>query len=124
MEKIRASFGDFYFHGDGLMEAVIDEGVEVDANHIDEMLGIFKQTNPPTRFLLANRKNRYSFSFPALLKIANSKEVEYVAILKHRKKTPLLGQFLQPKFFAMAVFDDRQQAFDWLITKTQTKKAA
>ena len=114
-KEIRLDFGTFVVLEEGIMESVADEGLDISVEQVDEMIALYREHK--IDYVLANRKNSYSFSFAASVKIATSKGVKAVAILKHRPQTPMLDKLLSPRHFKVAIFDDRDEALAWLRAK-------
>lgn len=117
MKEFRLSFGHFYLLDNQILEAVIDDGIDVTSDNVREMKEFVRALTPPPRMLLANRKNSYSFSFGAMMSAITFNEFDAVAELSARNNFTFIGETIWPKFFKLAFFTRRDEAISWLIEK-------
>ena len=100
-KEYRLAFGSFIFYDNGILETILDDGIEVSGEMADEYLDLMRSIGPRLIGCLANRKNSYSFSFKASLKLAAADTVKFVAVVKYGGLPwPLKGS-LSPKFYRM-----------------------
>lgn len=116
MEEHRLDFGTFILHDNGILETVIDDGVELNEEKIKLFFSLIEELRPQPKLCLVNRKHKYSYTFKANMLLATSKLVDKVAIVKYgRMPWPLKGLF-NPNLYSLAFFDDRDSAIAWLKT--------
>jgi hypothetical protein len=109
------TFGIFREIEPGIIEIIINEGIELGAKHIEKTeAGLLEQYKSASYALLINRVNQYSHTFESIQKVAKLKNLAALAIVvysdisKHAAKIHLMYQD------NLRVFDDRQKAIAWL----------
>ncbi|MDH5654299.1 MAG: hypothetical protein OEZ34_00185 [Spirochaetia bacterium] len=117
VQVTKLSFGATYInHENGIVESSIENGTEITAENVDEIIEFFQSMNPPARLLLADRKNRYSFTFEAIQKIKNVDVVDACAEVHYgRKVWWKMANFITPKYFKLRFFNDKSDAVKWLL---------
>lgn len=120
MKNYRLDFGTFIHHDNGVLEAIVDEDIELSEEMVNEFFNLIKSIDPKLKACLINRKNQYSYSFKANFMLASSNLVDYVAVLKYgRLPWPLRGIFT-PKIYRLGFFDDYDEAMLWLLNKNKS----
>ena len=115
MAEYRLRIGRFTNLGNGIIESVVDQGVEVDVSDIQELITLLGTLQPRPRALLADRRNSYSFTFAALQFASSSDALEAVAEVNYgHRPLQIVGNLLMPKFFKFAMFARREEALQWL----------
>ena len=109
-------FGVYYDLGNSILESIVNEGAELGEKEVLEIIKIIKQIDPPPKALLANRKNKYSFSFGAMSMISRSDAFKAIAVVNYGRaaKFELVSNILCPKFFKLRFFSNRERAIAWL----------
>lgn len=113
---------DVHVLGEHLIEAVVDQGIEVTSAHVQEMLEFASNVTGEPRGLLANRKNVYSFSFSAMVFISRCDEFRAVAVVTHGRIMQYISQALLPANCRIAFFKCREEALAWLESKLQREQ--
>ena len=117
MIQYKLSFGVLFHHDNGVLETLIDNGIELTEEMVNEFFNVIRSIEPKVELCLVNRKNAYSYTFKANMMLASSDLVKYVAVLKHgRLPWPLKGIF-SPKLYRLGFFDDYDEAMSWLLEK-------
>ncbi len=117
MKEYHISIGTFLHHDNGVLEIIIDAGVDVTPEMTTEFFTAVRAIEPRVRACLVNRKNTYSYTFKANMMLASAKVVDFVAVVKYKKRPwPLSGLF-SPKFYSMGFFDEYDEAMQWLLDK-------
>ncbi|MDH5633291.1 MAG: hypothetical protein OEZ10_09920 [Gammaproteobacteria bacterium] len=123
MKEYRTDFCSFFRHDNGILEIVVDEGIEVDDKKTQQFLDTIAAIEPKVELALVNRINKYSYTFKANMMLASARVVPYVAVVNYKRPPwPLSGVFF-PKFYNLAFFGKYQEAEQWLLGKTQRKSA-
>ena len=115
MKSYNLNFCDFIHYDNGILELVVHENMEVTGVMAQQILDTIASIEPKVVLALINRKNEYSLTFKANLLFAASKLVEYLAVVKYRKKKWPLKGALYPKFYHLAFFDNVHEATEWLL---------
>lgn len=118
MKEFKLDYGKFILHDDGIFEAIVNEGVELTEELVNQYLELVYSLKPVPGKMLVNRINKYSYSFKASRMLASAKGVNHVAIVKYgRLPWPIKGIFT-PKLYGLAFFDERETAIEWLNSKS------
>lgn len=121
MDKTKLSFGTIYAITDDIAELIIDDGVEVTKDMVEEARKFLLVKFGFGCKLLINKRNRYSYTFDAQLAMAKIEFISSIAILVYdlaselSVKTMALMPGLREKRFK--VFHDRYLALNWLNTE-------
>lgn len=117
MKSYRLNFGTFILHDNGVLEAIVDDNVEMTEEMVNEFFNLIKSIEPKLETCLINRKNKYSYSFKANLMLASSNLVNYVAVLKYGRLPWPIKDIFTPKIYRLGFFDDYDEAILWLLNK-------
>lgn len=117
MRDYKLDFCLLTHHDNGILEIVVNEGVEINAAMANEFLDKIDSIKPKVTHALVNRKNQYSYSFKANFILASSKVIDCVAVVKYKKRIWPLNGVLFPKFYNLAFFDNVESATKWLLDK-------
>jgi hypothetical protein len=85
--KYRTSFAEFTVHADNILEMVINEGVVVSLEMIEEIDHFIAQYFTEDFILLINGINNYTYSYEAQLCIASNEYLKGIAFLYYSNKT-------------------------------------
>ena len=119
MDTQRISYADVIVHGNGIVEVIVDEGVEVSARDMHELHDYMQGLTPPAHGLFANRKNSYSFTFSAYASFKELVGITAIAEVTHGKLRNRVLKALWPSFARLQFFDTEQEALEWLHTTLQ-----
>lgn len=120
--KHRLSFGYFNVISDNIVEVVVDEGVEMDLNMIEECHAFIQSQFCEPFGMLINRVNNYTYSYEAKLSIASYEHLKAIAFVYYSKDSKEITENLY-KLRALDEWNYRifsglelgwQQAHDWL----------
>lgn len=114
MQQHRISFADMIDHENGIVEAIVDEGIEVTGKQMLELYDFMQSRNPIAHGLFANRKNSYSFDFSGLAAILNMPGIHAVAEVTHGKARNKVIKALWPAQLKLQFFDSEAEALEWL----------
>lgn len=128
--KYRLSFGYFTLLSGNIVEVVVDEGIEMDLEMIEECHH-FVQTHITDDFgMLVNRVNNYTYSYEAKLSVASYEQMKAIAFVYYSQDTKDITENLQ-KLRAMDQWNCQifsglelgwQQALEWLQSELATVK--
>lgn len=114
MQQHRISYANLINHGNGIVEAIVDEGIEVTGKQMLELYDFMQSRNPIAHGLFANRKNSYSFAFSALAIIRQLSGIHAVAEVTHGKARNKVVKALWPTQLKLQFFDTEAEALKWL----------
>lgn len=124
MQEHQITLGKLIEHGDGLVELIADEGINVSAEMVQELFDLFRQIAPTPQFVMANRKNSYSISFRAQKLLSSYPEAKAVAVLTHSRLGMMFARFIPRTRYTLKVFMDRDAAMYWLRSFINNKQSA
>lgn len=119
MNVQRLSFAEAILLAPDLVELVIDDGVDVTAPMVDEWHEFLARHLVTPCLILVNRRNHYSYTFEAQMKVGSSPQICAVAVLAYDQQSRLIVSGMEnlvPRDgrWNMAVFTERGKALDWL----------
>ena len=106
---------------ENLAEVIIDEGIVMDTNMV-EQYHVFLLSHLQAPFsLLINKVNSYTYDFSAQLELATLKEINAMAVIAYNKvtknTTETLASYPRSNAWNLKVFYSRDEALAWLITE-------
>jgi len=110
----RISIGLVIEHDDGIMEIVVDGGINVDIDMVREMLAKLESIQQGRFRILVNRQNSYSISFAAQKLLSDYPAAHAVAVLTHSRLGMMFARFIPKTRYNLKVFMDRDAALYWL----------
>ncbi len=81
--NITTSFGQVNFLSNNVVELIINKGIEVSLELVDEYDALMAENFTCDYAILVNRLNSYSFSYEALLCIGSAQHLKAVAIINY-----------------------------------------
>lgn len=120
--KHRLSFGYFTLLTDNIVEVVVDEGVEMNLEMIEECHQFIQSHFTDDFGMLVNRVNSYTYSYEAKLSVASYAQMKAIAFVYYSKDAKEISDNLQ-KMRAIDQWNCQifsglelgwQQAYDWL----------
>ncbi len=127
--KHRLSFGCFSILSDNIVEVVVDEGVEMSLEMIDECHHFIVSHFKEDFGMLINRVNNYTYSYEAKLSIASYENLKALAFVYYSESSKAVSENLYQlrsldqwnyKLFSGLELG-WQQAFDWLQQELSVK---
>jgi hypothetical protein len=106
---------------DDIAEVMINDGVEMDVNMVDQYHD-FLLTHLRAPFsLLINKVNSYTYDFQAQEKLATLKEIKAMAVVAYNRVTRIatetLASFPRDVKWNLKIFSNREDALEWLLSQ-------
>ena len=114
MTEYRLSFVTLLDYEDGIIEIIVDEGVDVSADQFSEMIKFINELPSNPKGGLVNRVHSYSISFAAHLRFKESNAIEWVAECLHGRRPNPIIKSVWPKKLKLQFYSDRETALQWL----------
>lgn len=118
MKQHRLSFADINILGDNLAEVIVDEGVEMTIDMVEEYHQFLLTHLIPPFSLLVNKLHSYSYDAEAQQKLANLQEIDRMAVVSYRLSTTTVTEQLTELpwngDWNLQIFTDRDTALAWL----------
>ena len=120
--KHRLSFGYFNVLSDKIVEVVVDEGVEMALEMVEECHAFIQLQFKEDFGMLINQVNNYKYSYEAKLSIASYEHLKAIAFVYYSKE----GKDTTENLYKLRTLDEWnyhafsglelgwQQAYDWL----------
>jgi len=119
MEVHSISFGIIQLIQDDIGEVIVNEGVDIDINMVNEIHQKFLDVFEQPFSLLINKKNAYSTQLDALIKFGELSAINKIAIYAPNQLAKLSADFSasipSSALLNIDVFTDRDAALAWLI---------
>lgn len=127
--KHRASFAFFNVLSDSVIEVIVDEGIEMTLEMVEEYHDFIVNNMPGDFGLLINRINRYSYSYEAQLSVSSSENMKAIAFIYYDEETKLssmaLNKIRMNDGWNLKLFSGlelgRETALNWLNSELTTK---
>ncbi|MBD3610454.1 MAG: hypothetical protein HUJ30_07880 [Gammaproteobacteria bacterium] len=119
MKEYRLSFVTLYDYENGIIEAIVDDGVEINKDKFIEFIDFVNNLPSAPSGMLANRTHSYSFTFDALLSFRRNQSLRYLAEYLHDKKPNVILEAIWPRNINMQTFRKYDEAMQWLEEKVQ-----
>lgn len=104
---------------DDIAEVMINEGVEMDDNMVNDYHDFLLSHLHAPFSLLINKINSYTYNFNAQINLATLKEINVMAVVAYnritRVTTETLATYPRSKRWNLKVFTNRDEALNWLI---------
>lgn len=84
--KHKLSFATISVLNENIVEIIIDEGVEVSMEMIEECDGFFQQHLTSNFAMLVNKINNYKFSFEAKMSMASQENLSAIAVIVYNNE--------------------------------------
>ncbi|WDE08847.1 STAS/SEC14 domain-containing protein [Thalassomonas viridans] len=118
MNVRKFSFGKIKLLQSGLAEVIVDEGVDINTEMVDEIHQVFLSIFPGAFSLLINKSNSYSTQLDALIKFGTLKAINKIAVFAPNQMAKLSADFAanipSSAVLDIQVFTDRDDALAWL----------
>ena len=119
MDLHELSFGKIIILHNNVAEVIINEGVEMDEELVNQFHDFLFDNLKSPFSLLINKINSYSYSFEALAKLGAKKEIRAIAVVAYTRtskiSTESIASFPKEVKWNMSVFSNRDEAIKWLM---------
>ena len=121
MDLYELPFAKIIILRDDIAEVMINDGVELDVNMVEQYHD-FLLTHLQAPFsLLINKVNSYTYDFQAQAKLATLEEINAMAVVAYNRITEITTQTLAsyPREIEwnLKIFSNRDDALAWLISE-------
>ena len=116
MNQHRLHFMDVTDYGNGIVEAIVDDGVDVSALQLRELIDLLNGLPGQPPCLLINRINHYSLKFEMFYEVPRNKVIKRITIVNHGKHNQFIPSKLWPKNLPVSFFNDYDSGMQWLET--------
>jgi hypothetical protein len=120
-------FGKINILHNTIAEVIINEGVVMDLEMVNQYHNFLLQNLESPFSLLVNKVNSYSYKFDAQLKIANLSEIKSMAVVIYNLSADMATQILmninKGNNWNIKLFKEREVALDWLLRDINKKNA-
>ena len=127
MDLYELPFAKIIILRDDIAEVMINEGVQMDANMVDQYHDFLLSHLRAPFSLLINKVNSYAFDFDAQAKLATLKEINAIAVVVYNRvsriATETLASFPRDVEWNLKIVSSRDEALAWLLVE-QDKVAA
>ena len=120
MTSFDTSFSKIIHHSNLYIEMIVDEGINIEERHANELNAIFDENFSNPFGLLINFENPYSFSFRGGANLGRTELLKKIALLAERDMTAITLQtfilFQREKHPErdIMLFNSREHAIAWL----------
>ncbi|HEX5057409.1 MAG TPA: hypothetical protein VFX02_13050 [Gammaproteobacteria bacterium] len=118
MKTFDLSFGTVTLLRQDLAEVIIDQGIEMNMDMIDEYHMFVSEFLAEPCAILINKINQYTYSFEAQLAISNLEKIKAIAAVTYSDASRMASETLMKlpthKHWNMRIFSDRDNALRWL----------
>ncbi|MGM5469750.1 DUF7793 family protein [Flavobacteriaceae bacterium LMO-SS05] len=127
MNTYTLPFGDITILQENLAEIVVNEGIIIDEDIVNDYHNFLISNLKPPFSLMVNKKFAYSYTYEALLKIHGLDQIDKIAVVAYSSFTEMATKFLidinTKRNWKVRIFQDQDLALNWL-NKPKIKKAA
>ncbi len=112
-------FANIIILKDNLAEVIINEGVEMNSDIVEQYHNFLLRHLSSPFALLINKKNAYTYDFNAQLKIASLKEIYAMAVITYNEVSKQTTHYLAKTVphdipWNLEIFSNREEALLWL----------
>jgi hypothetical protein len=113
------SFAQVHLLENGIVETIVNEGVEISRPMLEEWAGFLRAQVPAAPLMLINKTHTYSYSFAAQLKVGELDFVRAVAVVNSSRFSNIASQSVLAVLpfgppWPVRFFSDREAAVSWL----------
>jgi len=106
-----------------IAEVIINDGVEMDLNMVDQYHDFLLSHMQSPFSLLVNKVNPYTYNFHAQRKLATLKEINAMAVVAYNRVSELstesLASIKRDIKWNLRIFSNRDGAYSWLISEQE-----
>ena len=118
MKTFDLSFGTVTLLRQDMAEVIIDQGIEMDLDMVDEYHMFVSEFLADPCAILINKMHQYTYTFEAQLAISNLEKIKAIAAVAYSDASRIASEVLMKlpthKQWNMKIFSDRDQALRWL----------
>ncbi len=118
MKTYDLSFGTVTVLRPDLAEVIVNEGVEMDRDMVDEYHMFVSEFLAESCGILINKKHQYTYTFEAQLEIANLEKIKAMAVVVYSDATRIATEALMKlpthSQWNLKIFPDREAGLAWL----------
>lgn len=118
MKTFELSFGILTVLRHGLAEVIVNEGIEIDLDMVDEYHMCISEFLPDPCGILVNKKNKYTYTFEAQMNIGRMEKIKALAMVVYSDTARIASEAVMklppPPTQNMKIFSDRDAALQWL----------
>ena len=119
----RLSFCALHFIDHSIVEIIIDDGVEIDGEMVDEFFAAINGQMNEEISILLNKERKYSYKFDALIKLSGSTKIRNMGVVTYDALSKSTVLYMMDRFNKsnknVKIFDNRGDALSWLKMITQ-----
>jgi len=119
MDLYKLPFAKIIILRDDIAEVIINDGVEMDVDMVEQYHDFLLSHLRPPFSLLINKINSYSYDFPAQEKLATLKEINAMAVVAYNLMTEVatetLASYPRKIKWNLKIFPNREEALSWLL---------
>lgn len=116
--SIKLSFCKINAISDTVAEIIVNDGIEVTMMMVEEYHRWITENLSEPVGLLINKINKYTYTFEAQMNIANLPQIKAMAVVTYsniaKVSTDSLNNLPREKKWNLQMFDDRDDALEWL----------
>jgi len=121
MEQYELPFAKIMIIRDDIAEVIINEGVEMTKDMVEQYHGFLLSHLKPPFSLLVNKVNAYSYDFEAQAILGTLKEINAMAVVAYnrttRVTTEMLASYPREVKWNLRIFSNRDKALSWLLSE-------
>ena len=121
MDLYELPFAKIIILRDDIAEVMINEGVEMDEEMVDQYHDFLLSHLRAPFSLLVNKVNAYTYNFQAQVKLATLKEINAMAVVAYNRVTKIatetMASYPRDDQWKLIVFSDRDAALAWLLSE-------
>jgi hypothetical protein len=128
MELYELPFAKIMIIRDDIAEVIINEGVEMTKDMVEQYHGFLLSHLKPPFSLLVNKVNAYSYDFEAQAILGTLKEINAMAVVAYNRTTrittEMLASYPREVKWNLRIFSNRDKALSWLLSEQSTVRNA
>lgn len=121
MELYELPFAKIMIIRDDIAEVIINEGVEMTKDMVEQYHGFLLSHLKPPFSLLVNKVNAYSYDFEAQAILGTLKEINAMAVVAYNRTTKIttemLASYPREVTWNLRIFSNRDKALSWLLSE-------
>ena len=121
MDLYELPFANLMIIRDDIAEVLINEGVEMTKDMVEQYHGFLLSHLKPPFSLLVNKVNAYSYDFEAQAILGTLKEINAMAVVAYNRTTrittEMLASYPREVKWNLRIFSNRDKALSWLLSE-------
>lgn len=119
----RLSFCRLHIIDQNIVEIVLDDGVEISGQMVDEFFAAIDGTMNSQISILLDKATQYSYTFDALIKLSESTKIRNIGVITYDALSRSSAIYMMERFNKskknVKLFESRENALAWLCDITQ-----